>query len=135
MKKIVLTLTFLGMVSFSWGQEDAFKEDIKNFLEISKVQEGQIATIESQLSTIVKGDKLPLLIADIKKELPKLNDELIALYAKHFTHNEIKELIAFYRTPIGTKLANKVSVLGKESAPLAQKWAVSLQPIIMKHIQ
>ncbi len=40
---------------------------------------------------------------------------IVPIYAKHYTNNDIKELIAFYRTPIGKKVIEKQSIIMQES--------------------
>jgi len=41
-----------------------------------------------------------------------LGPQLTAVYAQVFTESELKELIAFYKTPIGQKLASEQATLG-----------------------
>ncbi|WP_342119063.1 DUF2059 domain-containing protein [Pseudoduganella sp. OTU4001] len=71
--------------------------------------------------------RLPLIASGIQKELsdPKLVDELFAevvpLYVRHFTADDVKALTAFYRTPAGKKSLEVMPVLMMESAQAAQK--------------
>ena len=55
-------------------------------------------------------------VMDETKELAKrlANEELMNIYDKHFTHEEIKELIAFYGSPTGQKLLEETPALTKE---------------------
>ena len=43
-----------------------------------------------------------------------LEEEMLALYDKHFTHQEIKDLIWFYESPTGKKIIEKSPELTKE---------------------
>ncbi|WP_020652508.1 DUF2059 domain-containing protein [Massilia niastensis] len=56
---------------------------------------------------------------------PALVDEMLAemvpLYAKHFTTAEIRELTAFYGTPLGRKMMATMPKLSAESMALSQK--------------
>ena len=57
-------------------------------------------------------------------------DELIDLtipaYAKHLTHDEIKELIKFYESPVGKKLVKVQPQIMQESMVAGQKWGMDL---------
>lgn len=55
------------------------------------------------------------LIIEMKELSNKLvNEELVNIYAKHFTHEEIKDLITFYESPIGRKILEKSLEITKE---------------------
>ena len=45
---------------------------------------------------------------------------------KHFSHNEIKELIVFYQSPIGKKLTATQPKLVQESMVAGQQWGLRL---------
>ena len=44
------------------------------------------------------------------------------IYAKHFTPDEIRDLIAFYETPTGQKLAHNLPLISRESMAASQQW-------------
>ena len=50
-----------------------------------------------------------------------LKPEFARLYAEEFTEPELKELAAFYRTPTGAKMANKLVVLTQKGAQIGQR--------------
>ncbi len=57
-----------------------------------------------------------------KLELNKLmNEIMVTLYDKHFTLDEVRELISFYKTPTGQKLLAKTKPLVGESMALTQE--------------
>ncbi|WP_051293427.1 DUF2059 domain-containing protein [Pseudoduganella violaceinigra] len=71
--------------------------------------------------------RMPALTAAMQKDFndPKLVDELynqmVPLYARHFTDDDIKALTAFYRSPTGKKSLQVMPMLMGESAQAAQK--------------
>jgi len=71
--------------------------------------------------------RLPTISAALQKEMtdPKLVDELynqvVPLYASHFTAEDVKALTAFYRSPAGKKSLEVMPQLVGESAQAAQK--------------
>jgi len=71
--------------------------------------------------------RMPVITVALQKDLndPKLVDQLynqvVPLYASHFTADEVKALTAFYRSPAGKKSLEVMPVLMGESAQAAQK--------------
>lgn len=55
-------------------------------------------------------------------------DQVIPLYGKYLTHDEIKGLLQFYGTPLGKKLVSVLPPLTRESMITGQKWAQTLGP-------
>jgi hypothetical protein len=60
------------------------------------------------------------------KEIVELNKKLIPIYQKNFSNEEIKQLIAFYTSPLGKKLTEGTAKIGKESMQVAQPWGMAL---------
>jgi uncharacterized protein len=52
-----------------------------------------------------------------------LNAQLVAIYAKHFTRDDIRDLRAFYRSAIGRKAIAAMPQILQESTAAAQAWA------------
>jgi hypothetical protein len=50
-----------------------------------------------------------------------LKDEMAKIYAEEFTIKELKELTAFYKSPLGQKMAQKMPVLMAKGAELGQR--------------
>ncbi len=56
------------------------------------------------------------------KRFPSLVEEMAPIYANNFTNDELRELIAFYDSPIGRKLVEKQPILSQQGAALGQAW-------------
>ena len=56
----------------------------------------------------------------------ELVDMTVPIYARHFTHEEIKELVAFYKTPLGQKVIATLPAVMQESMAAGQKWGEEL---------
>jgi hypothetical protein len=59
---------------------------------------------------------------------------VVPIYAKHFTHKEIKALLKFYQTDLGRKTIKVWPLILQESMLLAQDWWKSLSPVIRKRL-
>jgi hypothetical protein len=95
------------------------KELVRTLLEANGMRASMIrifediisqAPAESQkdLRAVLKGDAII--------------DNMIPVYAKHFTNEEIKELIGFYKSPIGVKNLSMTPVLMTEIMQVSQKY-------------
>lgn len=56
----------------------------------------------------------------------QLTDALVAIYDRYFSHDDIKELIAFNRSPIGQRTLSIMPQLVQESAVAGQRWGQAL---------
>jgi hypothetical protein len=77
------------------------------------VKAGMEGRLARQLST-GEAERLHAIIARLLKEVvPKAQFEALYanLLAQHYSPAELKDLIAFYRTPLGAKLARLMAVL------------------------
>lgn len=91
-----------------------------------------------QIATIVD-DSYKSFSRKFRERLPKavdydeyLETQVYPLYAKHFTEQELAELIAFYKTDIGRKIVKTLPVLTRESMELADTY---LTPRLMKLVE
>ncbi len=64
--------------------------------------------------------------ADLEPRFSELTSEVAKLYATHFNEVELKELLAFYKTPVGMKLISEQPKIGDEGLRFAQTWANNL---------
>ena len=60
----------------------------------------------------------------------KMKDDYITLYAETFTEDEMKGIIAFYKSPAGQAFTKKQPELMKRSMELSQKIALQIMPKI-----
>lgn len=60
---------------------------------------------------------------------------LARVYARHFTDEEIRSLIAFYETPLGRKVTETLPAIAQESMQVSTKWANASIPGLQKRIE
>lgn len=82
------------------------------------------AKMQVQMKNALKEVWDSLYTSVFQVELKDLNSKLVPIYKKHFTQEEIKELIAFYESPIGMKMSKETPAITQESMQLRQKLAV-----------
>jgi hypothetical protein len=129
--------------------DDAFRKDILKLLELTgSLKMGiQMANIVSAqyIDGLQKSNpQVPQRALELTKEVLSaeftkafespdgLTPQLVSIYAKHFTHQEVLALIAFYETELGQKTVAKMPQVMQEAAALGQRWAESNVPRIVK---
>ena len=73
-------------------------------------------------------------IAVLKEHTGELLSEVVRLYEKHFSEEEIDGLLAFYRSPVGAKAAREIPVLMRELGPISAAWAREIQPTLQRRL-
>ena len=63
-----------------------------------------------------------------------LLDLVAAVYARHFTPEEIRQLLAFYESPVGRKSVATLPQIMKESRDAAQGLGISLIPELNRRV-
>jgi hypothetical protein len=66
---------------------------------------------------------------------PDMRDKQVALYARHFTHEDVRALLTFYQTDIGKKAIAVMPTLSREGAEMGQDWAKENMPRILQVLQ
>jgi uncharacterized protein len=65
----------------------------------------------------------------------EMTNEVVKLYAQRFTEQELKEVIAFYKSPTGKKLLVEEPKLLDETYARLQQWATRLQDEVMTRVR
>ena len=60
---------------------------------------------------------------------------LVPVYAKYFTHDEVRALLAFYESEIGKKTLAVIPLALQEGAKTGQIWANELGPEIRAELE
>jgi hypothetical protein len=77
--------------------------------------------------------------AALQKELSGKRDEVLnefaRAYAGHFTEQELKDLLLFYKTPLGKKFAKEEPVAIEDGLRRAQQWGDSFADVVMSRFR
>jgi uncharacterized protein len=61
--------------------------------------------------------------------------EVAVIYAKHFTEQELKELVAFYKSPLGQKMLKEEPLALDQSMKKAQDWSQDFSEAVLGRIR
>ena len=133
MKKLVVLIVFVCFSITAKAQEnvDLFKADTQKLVNI--VSESAFTPYIEQFSTMVAEENKEVFMTEINKTFPELYAAIASIYMEEFTHAEIKELLTFYETPIGKKLASKTGELGQKGMVAGQAWGIKIQQLIEQY--
>jgi hypothetical protein len=65
---------------------------------------------------------MPLILEGMTARSSEFVDLVASVYARNFTADEIRQVTAFYRSPVGQKFLEKMPVVTQESFAAGQKW-------------
>jgi hypothetical protein len=63
---------------------------------------------------------------ELSPRIHEVSDEVARLYATHFSEQELKDILAFYKSSAGKKLLTQQPVVVESSMRFAQNWANTL---------
>jgi hypothetical protein len=77
--------------------------------------------------------------AALRKEYDPKRAEILDMvaktYAEHFTEQELKEIVAFYKTPTGKKMLAQEPVAIDQSLKAAQDWANQFSDVVLQRFR
>jgi len=138
MKKLIFVLAFvIGTSAFGiYGQTK--NDDILKLLRVSgadKMADQMMALIIPQFKQLVPG--IPDAFWVKFREKLNMDDLLFACipaYSKFYTHDEIKQLIKFYESPLGKRMVEVTPLLTQETMAIGQKWGEKLGQDIVNEL-
>ena len=72
---------------------------------------------------------------ELQPRFGEITNEVALLYAQNFTEQELKQILAFYKTPTGQKLLNNQPKVIESSMQFAQKWANKLSDEVVSKMR
>lgn len=61
--------------------------------------------------------------------------QIVQLYARHFNEAEMRDLLTFYRSPVGIKMVHEMPEIMRESVLVGQALGEHLAPIAVERVQ
>jgi|GEM_PF-338193 len=124
---------FLVATFSARGQADSFDSDIMKMQQVN----GSNASANALFPRIIaqlkqsKPDTSDAQWAALKMdvfdvEVASLNEQLIPVFKKYYTQEEVKTIISFYETSVGKKMAETTPKMMMEQMQLTQTWAMGL---------
>lgn len=133
MKKLVLA--FLLVLTAQVGiAQDTFKADVQKVVQLTG-SAAQAEVAKKQIVTMIPEAKKAQFSKEFDALVPDYLTSLEKYYMETYTHDEIKQMIKFYETPVGKKITANARGLAEATTKAAQDWGTKLQNLIMKYMQ
>ena len=139
MKVALLLLLTLFLSAGTLCAESLHRKAALEMMQTSGVPDMLKRSFDAQLEYEIKavpelGKYRPQLTEFYKKAFSykELESDLCALYMKHYTAEELQQLSAFYKTPVGKKMVKVNIQMTSEVAALFQKQAEKKMPELQK---
>ena len=148
----VLVFSPLSVLAQDNNLDPGFKADIVRLLKASGGDHevlGQAETLTDELIApvkVVRTDISEERFAEIKQEImdfvkeelggeASIYDNLIPIYAKYYTHDEVKALADFYASPLGQKSLEVAPLISAESKSAYESLSQQFLPMIAVQLQ
>lgn len=150
MKRVLFfALLAVAFTTNSFSQDKT--SDLKELFALMKAEssidtqmEYMLETLKQQVGGFFQGDDAQAKIDEYLKfvteetkemSIQMINNDMVSLYDEAFTDKEIKELIKFYKTPIGQKLVEKTPVItGQISNIMMTKYMPEFQQKLVEKL-
>ena len=136
-KTIFVFALIFGINSFFvYGQTK--NDDILKLLRISgtdKLGDQMMDAMIPQFQQLIPG--IPKAFWDRFRVKMKIDDLLYACvpaYSKYYTHDEIKQLIVFYESPLGRRMVEVTPLLTQDTMAIGQVWGEKLGQEIVNEL-
>jgi len=137
---VLLVLPGLGVGLFGQSSPDAAKRaDVVRLLQMTGAAKSAVQAIDLMLPMIKQA--MPGVPDEVWKQFRSeiheqdLIDLTYPIWDKHFTHDEIRELIRFYQSPVGQKILRETPAIQQESLVAGQKWSNALVDRILARLR
>jgi uncharacterized protein len=151
MSVFLSSLVISGQLASAQTVDDAFRSNIEELIEVSgtqRISAQVVAILTRQMLDGLKKSQpnLPEQAIDfavqvMNEELtkgfltPELMSRMVPLFAKHFTPDEVRGLIAFYRSDLGRKYVGSMPTLMQETSAATQQYTKEVMPNILEAVK
>ena len=154
-RRLVISLAISSWcVALTGGAQEAedsniapeLRADIEHLMQVTMMTDmtSQMGDMMAQAIVQTAGVDTPeevarcrIIVAEIIEEFvtdEKLIDEVMHIYARHFTHDDVRGMIAFYETPLGEKTIEVMPRLMQEGMQAGQRWAAEMMPGVEERV-
>jgi uncharacterized protein len=125
---VILVLGLLSVAPRAHADDKSYRAAVLEYFELADMEGLMKRSIDVMLTAQIQGNPglapyAPKLKVFLAKYMgwASLRDEFIEIYKKAFTEAEFKEILAFYKTPVGRKTLKQMPGLMEQGAQVGAK--------------
>jgi len=116
MKKLLFITVLTAFFAVNTFAQDK-SSDVRKLIGLMQSDEMISGMLNSMTAAFSHGRSAELrefIVTETKAMLKRMEDEMVSIYSRHFTHEEVKDLIKFYESPLGRKFIEVTPALQNE---------------------
>lgn len=110
----------------------AYQNTAMEFVKMTSM-DTQFDMAINHLGKDVLSAKKEVFKAEVEATLESLYQETANLYMREFTKAELEDLVKFYKTELGKKLAEKQTVISQKAMLMGVSWGKEVEAIAKKY--
>jgi uncharacterized protein len=126
MKKFALLASLFFLLNTAHAQKDSSGIHARQLLELTGSGKGGIQMMNNMIASFkTTFTEVPVEFWDefMKEANPtEMVDLLVPIYTKYYTDAELMQLLAFYKSPIGQKVIEKLPLISQDSYKVGEEW-------------
>lgn len=142
MKKIALLLMVFSFTHTIAQTPATYKQSLKEMLELAGTEATFNVAIK-QMFVMFKEQKsnVPSEVWESfesefsNTSMDELVEMLVPVYQRHLTEADLQAMIAFYKTPVGKKYAEKTPLIMQESMQVGQQWGMRIGTLFQEKLK
>jgi len=139
MKKIFITIIIFGLTISVFAQVNSKNAKIRQMLELTgsgklgaQIAKQVITSYREQYNYIDQAFWTEL-EAEIKPD--ELINDVIPIYSKYYTEDDLDQIISFYNSPVGKKMIESTPFILQESMASGKSWGQKVSEKITKRLK
>ena len=120
--------------------DPATNATIRRLLDLTGAAQLALRGMESMISAQrAASPEVPAVFWDAfldraRRDISHLIDEMVPIYAAHFTLAQLTELVRFYESPLGRHLAEVQPLVAQESIQAGQRWGGAIGRVVAESL-
>ena len=139
---VLIAIGILSCQSIAVADDQSRQKAAEDLLVVMNVQQTMNDAIDQMIDMQVKANPQMAPMSNVLKQwaaqvlsYASLKDELIKIYAGELTEDELKQLAAFYKTPVGKRWIEAMPKINTKVTQLGAAQAQAHQPELQKMLQ
>jgi hypothetical protein len=132
MRKIILISAFLVAFATQAQGDLAYQNTAMEFVKITSMN-ARFDMAINHLGKNVLSAKKEVFQTEANATLESLYYETANLYMREFTQTELEDLVTFYKTNLGKKLAEKQTIISQKAMLMGVSWGKEVEAIAKKY--